>query len=328
MAPVLSRPRLEESLTYGLRIKVKPQDLSAELKDWIAELIIDKVYTTSFISDRLDLSVKTLQKWARNNRNGVANHGGGGGRPRMYSKEASERLARALCHPHYQPDEISYENLRMTALESTALEYKKNVDDVVEPSRFTTARMEKREGIKTGNAEVGTDARITAEADIRNALSFAAMNSMMSKLTDPALILNADATVFTIGNNSGVKKVKYSGPRPKALKTKPRKKDGSNTLGYGIKYMCLISASGMAADPVFLIADEKMKECDFRAYVVPGLGFNVSKSKGHLTFAKTRVGNLAFFNWFCLNVIVPFVRDIKEQYNLNSGEVTWLQLDG
>ncbi len=65
------------------------------------------------------------------------------------------------------------------------------------PSRTTLGRLELELGIYTGNTEETTDARAIAVAAVRNAVSFA-----VAPLIDPHLILNADATQFTVGNTS------------------------------------------------------------------------------------------------------------------------------
>ena len=73
----------------------------------------------------------------------------------------------------------------------------------------TKKRIEQELEIKTGNAETTTNARALAVADIQNAVSFAAMNSLMVPLSHPAMIMNVDGTQFTVGCNKGKVQVKY-----------------------------------------------------------------------------------------------------------------------
>ncbi len=68
-----------------------------------------------------------------------------------------------------------------------------------------------------------------AVADVRSAVSFATMNQLLvtPSLIDPHLILDADATQFTVGDTGAEKeKLKYIGKRgTKALKEEPRKEN-------------------------------------------------------------------------------------------------------
>jgi hypothetical protein len=64
--------------------------------------------------------------------------------------------------------------------------------------------------IKQANAEATTTARDLAVSDIRNAVSFAAMNKLMVPLVNPELILNVDATSFTVDKDCHEKiKIEY-----------------------------------------------------------------------------------------------------------------------
>lgn len=200
MAPCLSKERLDRALTDGHRMKVNLLEMSGELKDWLAKQICEGTMTTNFISDRLNIKVKCLQKWARKYKNGICNHSGGAGRPLSISSKASETLSREIRRVGYNVDDIEYEEHLNEAIRASAVEYKKDPDGVRKPSASTIARMEKKHDIRTVNAEVTTNARVEAEADIRNALTFAVMNFLMRQVAEPELTLNADATVFTVGN--------------------------------------------------------------------------------------------------------------------------------
>lgn len=115
---------------------------------------------------------------------------------------------------------------------------------MTKPSIRTLERYEERLGIKTGYAEETTNARAMAIADVRNSVSFAAMNSLMHDITHLSLILNADGTQFTVGYNSRKKvEVKYVGNIEGPLKIV--KKDAkSGITQYFIKYFLLMSATG------------------------------------------------------------------------------------
>jgi hypothetical protein len=98
---------------------------------------------------------------------------------------------------------------------STAVIRGKSEDQVNYASDTSVWRIEKRLGVKTGFAEVITDARLLATMDVRNCVSFAAMNGFMVPKVNSRLILNCDATQFHVGYNNTEKKVevKYIGER-------------------------------------------------------------------------------------------------------------------
>jgi hypothetical protein len=130
------------------------------------------------------------------------------------------------------------------------------------PSKRTLARVESEMGIKTGYAEETTDARANAIAYARNAVTFIALNDYLSSSIVPALIVNGDATQFTVGKDPRKKnKVKFviedvaDGP----LKTSSKKKTKGGLL-YSIKYYLIISAAGVQSSSVFIVADENMPE--------------------------------------------------------------------
>eukprot|EP01039_Chlorochromonas_danica_P003235 gene3235-3544_t len=165
MAPSLSKERVVKALTHGNRMKVDPNKLSGELKDWLAVQIIDGRMTTREISDRLSIKRNTLQKWAQKYKKGICNHGESKGRPRVISNKASEALARQLRRGDFQVDQIEYAEHLQEALRATAEEYKKDPDIARMPSPSTIARMEKRAHIRTTtNAEVNTNARAEGES--------------------------------------------------------------------------------------------------------------------------------------------------------------------
>ena len=71
-------------------------------------------------------------------------------------------------------------------------------------------RQDSKLGIKNGHAEATTIAGAHACASVRNAVSFAAMNSLMSTVAPPQLHLNVDGTQFCVGSDdNGRIVVKY-----------------------------------------------------------------------------------------------------------------------
>ena len=184
-------------------------------------------------------------------------------------------------------------------------------------------------------SEKTTDARAIAVPDIRNAVSFAAMNSYMvqSMHVNPRLILNADASQFKVGNDCKQQvEIKYIETERSKLKGPKKSKPSAPDKGitsFFIKYFLLMSAFGDQADPIFVLADESMDENDIDVYEVAGLGVsNAVGGKAWVVFCKTRSCNLKFFTWFNTSVLIPWVFNIKTAYHLSNDEITWFQLDG
>jgi hypothetical protein len=55
----------------------------------------------------------------------------------------------------------------------------------------------------------------------------------------------------------------------------PDNKAATAGLNYGVKYLCLISAIGQVADPIFVIASEKMSKEEYEVHEVSGLGLSI-----------------------------------------------------
>eukprot|EP01039_Chlorochromonas_danica_P004840 gene4840-5307_t len=143
MAPYPSKERVTKALTNSNRMKIDPNKLSGEVKDWLAVQIMDG-HMTRHISDRLSINIKTIQRWARKYKEGLCNHGEGKGRPRVISRRASDVLTRQLRRTDFNVDDIEYKELLQEALRTTDKEYKKDPDAVIMPSPSTVARMDEQ----------------------------------------------------------------------------------------------------------------------------------------------------------------------------------------
>jgi hypothetical protein len=83
----------------------------------------------------------------------------------------------------------------------------------------------------------------------------------MSQITNSALILNFDATQFTVGYDSNKKiEVKSIGKQDDGpLKVLPNKQN-AGIVKFSIKYFLLMSACGFTSDPVLIVNKIKEKE--------------------------------------------------------------------
>lgn len=184
--------------------------------------------------------------------------------------------------------------------------------------------------IKVGNAENGTAARIEACADMRNAVTFAAMNYAMAGVVNEHLILNFDSTQFTVGEGKASSRskacytIKHEG---KSIKVAS---DGNSkgSTAFFIKYFLIMSAGGEVSVPVYVIADSAMDAKEYRAEKVPGLGLSVTDSYGYLVFCHTRCCNTKFYDWLVRDVVVKFIDSLRSRYGIEDDGLAWLQCDG
>ena len=253
------------------------------------------------------------------------------GRPSFISAESKLELSSFLRTGKYSKRTSEYRAKLTEIVTKEAASSGQSNSQVKFPSRSTiNNRLEAELSIHTSNAENTTDARAVAVADVRNAVSFAAMNQLMSPLVNPHLILNADATQFTVGDTGADnQQVKYCGKRgTQPLKVQPIKQN-NGIVKYSIKYLLLISAAGYQADPVYILADDNMGLNDLDVQRVAGLGIGTDiGNSGYVVFCKTRCCNIAFYDWFNRYILLPFIEKIKENFGIDEAAPAWFQLDG
>ncbi|KAJ1439395.1 hypothetical protein B484DRAFT_391782 [Ochromonadaceae sp. CCMP2298] len=204
-----------------------------------------------------------------------------------------------------------------------------------QPHEKTLRAFEKKHGIDTKPAETSTDARLVATSDICNFITFAAMNYAFVVLLKihPALIMNIDATQFTLGSDfAGKVWVKVAGKveaKGEVVKAAPKKGDNCNGVAFFIKYYLLMCASGNVMDPVFVVQDKFMAEGAFSKYWVPGLGVGTDVGGGGwLCFCQTRGCNIAFYRWLFRDYFATAVLKLRGAYSLADETPAWFQLDG
>jgi hypothetical protein len=159
------------------------------------------------------------------------------------------------------------------------------------------------------------------------------MVSTIFPLIRPSLILNADMTQFKTGgvqtaNIEVVCDLAYKN----SYKTKP-KKNGALVAFY-VKYYLLCAAPGIAANPIFILQNDKMKDADFDVHEIEYFGSTTDiNAKGYIVFVQSR-GKLPeeFYIWFYKEILIPFVKNIRSKLhdddNERRGVSAYFQLDG
>jgi hypothetical protein len=300
----------------------------------LGKTVFDKEIPVSLLITRYNLSKSVLYKYANTYASGHEFFGNGC--PKLISEvEEGLLLVKLKDHENFKLRTPEFKSIIYDGCKSTAVVRGKSDEEVICASDTSIWRIERRLGIKTGFAEVITDARLLATMDIRNCVSFAAMNGYMVPKVNSRLILNCDATQFHVGYNTTEKKVevKYIGERcsSKPLKTTTTEGDKGSGVGFFIKYFLLISAFGNQSHPVFVIADSCMDPEAIDIHEVEGLGVGTDiTATGYVVFCRTRCGNTAFFEWYTRTILVGVVVATKERYHkqLNPESLAWYQLDG
>jgi transposase len=186
--------------------------LTLEQKTWLAERVINGLETAKELNIKYKISLNTIYRWISLLKSGkklLTN-----GRPSVILEEHFEKIeetvnssAAGISASLFNDEVHKYAILTaQSRINITGSQIKR-------PSRRTVGKILKRLAIKSGNAEQTTNARAIACSDVRNAVSMCAAQHLMVPLVDHYLILNMDATQYTVGNNVESKqKIFYAPP--------------------------------------------------------------------------------------------------------------------
>lgn len=256
------------------------------------------------------------------------------GRPALITEEIIDSVKTMAESQHYK---FSVDEIRSKideSIETNYMEAGKIINK--DPTRkFLHSRttfdniLEKIDG-KIAMAETTTDARYTAERDVLNAISLACTNGAMDGLSNPHMIVNADATQFNVGGTETNVQVVYTGKRSEvtgSLKVFPENRN-ANSLAFFIKYYMIITAAGDCAPPIYIIQDPHVPKDDMDVHKVNGLGFN-GRTYGYLIFSNSRVPNASFYEWVLIEVMIPMIEEKRSMFpTVCEDKLGWLQLDG
>ena len=135
---------------------------------------------------------------------------------------------------------------------------------------------------------------------------------------DAAMIFNWDATQFVIDPEGYAKVVKCKGDY-----SQPATSLSAGGLGFAVKYYHFHNANGDMGPAVFIIADDTMGPDDFFVEEVIGLSHTqLMTATGYLVFTKTRNCNKAFYEWYALQIVTPFVTTCRETHDCKNPDGT------
>jgi hypothetical protein len=306
--------------------KLDAKSLSKEQKFHLAFLLISGKSKADELSKKYGISRQVIEKYGKCLKE-KSPMPGNNGRPHVVSEQRCLELRSELQGRRYQLTEDEFLALLQQKAVASANDRNKGTSTVKIVSTRSADRICHNYDLHGGNAEKTTTSRAEACADVRNLLTFAAMNHYMVPNVSNLLCINSDATQFAVGYDCEKKiRVKFAGRRSGIRG--PLKDDSGITLFF-IKFYLLISAGGYQSDPVYVIADSTMDSGDIDVRAVNGLGIGTQVSnKGYIVFSNTRACNLRFYKWFNSYIVIPFINEIKGQYGLRGDDLSWYQLDG
>ena len=137
-----------------------------------------------------------------------------------------------------------------------------------------------------------------------------------------------DATQYRVTKDGIVTTVFYDADRDTYCDPITRKEIPDDDIGLGIKVYNQIASHGAAAPLVFHVADENLSKDEFRVQKLESCGHDCNpNSFSWLVTTHSRCGNDAFYNWFILNSMLPFVDDCKKASGMKDPTVFY-SMDG
>ena len=284
--------------------------------------------TPTTASVRFNLTVPQLKKYAARVRKGGIFHNNVG-RPPVLDEESKKAYVDLLTDNTYQHrTEDVNEFIQKLAVKTARA---RGIHELNTPkvSERSIRRLEAEQGTMRKNSEAVTVARQIATSDVRNAVTFGAMNAMMTEVTPPHLIINRDSTQFAIGYDAQKRtQVQFIGQVSGPLKALPSKTKHSSGLAYFIKVFITVTAFGHEGPPVYLVADDNIAEGEFDPHRVVGIGVGTEVgSVGYLVFCKSRSPPATFFKWYDNTILFDFIDVIRRTYDIED-TYAWYQLDG
>ena len=280
------------------------------------------------------LKVDTIRSWKRATEKGVVlSDGSSGGAPKLLNDADRQILMKMVTKPSaYGVSAADYVDQALKLARKNVRSRGRQANTLTKISKRTLERLDLDMGLVIKNAEQTTIARARAVADIRNTASFIAAQLLMGSGTHPSLIVNIDATSFTVGRDTTattqivlVEGEKQTKPRKAMPEDNPNHGQGL----YSIKYYLTISADGVAGTPVYVIAHAGMKAEEFKAYEIKGIGFSVGQEdSGYVVLCQSRSCNKAFYLWLVEKVIIPYCVKQRVTNGLRADSPAFFQLDG
>ena len=293
--------------------------ISVKEKKWFVYAVTNNIYKVKDLSNMYGLTTKTIYKMIRQDK--VNSLSGRNGRSCIIDDEEGSKFYDEVTAKNQNNDTIKYTDTKKLLLDyARATAVKKNKTCVSNICTNTRTRFFTKLNINIKKAQSKTDARMKAEQDARNCISTIIMYSTITNFVkNPYLYINYDATQFSIVSKDDelVKCIIPSGVRNNNEPTSTSKAKKSQDLDFAIKWFCIMTAGGCICNRlVFLISDSGMEKEDFNYFRVDELSVDCASNEryGYVCFTKTRCGNQAFFHWLNSDVLIPYIKLLKEKH--------------
>lgn len=304
--------------------------LTIPQKQWLVDEIIHHGKSAAEVGAKYSLSRNTISKWVSKCRKGSILHEKGG-RPEVVTLPIETELRRRVTGGIHNITTADFETDLQKLHRENVVATTKTAECSVRPiSRRSVGRLKTKLKLKKAKAEQTTDARALATADKLNSVSIAAAHYLMVPLTSPHLMINADGTSYATGGGltSGIDVYFLEDSQKGATLKVPAQKDKTLT-SYFIKYYMCMTATGVTAAPIYICADENMKEGTIDVHEIPGLGIGQDiTATGWVVFSKTRSVNEEFYRWWFTTIFTKFVIDLRCTYDLSDEVPAYFNLDG
>ena len=234
-----------------------------------------------------------------------------GGRPPILDSDGSITLCRYLKERRQNQDAPNLHQFKLKVIDEVKASAMRkgiaNPDGII--ARRTIYNIMKRHDCSEGKCQFKTRARIVNEADPRNAYTMICMMWAFCSRLDACMCFNWDATQFYITSDAEDMAVYIKGDQGNI----PLTRESSGMLGVSIKYYHFHNSEGETAQSVYIIADNSMDEDAFFVQPIVGLGNSTEVgSKGFLCWCKTRNCNEKFYRWFAKEIVIPFIKKVRE----------------
>jgi hypothetical protein len=186
--------------------KYERDNITDQEASWLGAQIVFGKKTNKGIHQEYKIPLRTVQRWSHKISIGKL----------VSTDPGRDRYLTA------EDKEVIKEFLKPDSFNKSAEEFREFVQSLVderlealgtsstEVSDRFLSKLEDELCINSGEAEETTDARAAAVADKKNSYTFAALNTLISKIVKRPLTMNADATQFTVGHDMNKKvKVKF-----------------------------------------------------------------------------------------------------------------------
>ena len=321
-----NNPRLPCKMETRHLKNLDPSSMTGEQKNYVAYMVLDKCMTPSERLDKFpNISKTAINRWVKNVREGISNLSVG--RPSDFSLDEKEKLTAVLIKKHVHDQDAAtqkdFVDLATEGKKNTAAARGRVPGNGGSVSSSSLKRLKHDINAKNRASEHQSNARAAAVADPRN--NFSQHCLLTAVEGEPNFcgnrMFNFDATQFKISSDAKGNCVVVINEETKDIPVKIKSGGG---LDQAIKVMFTASGSGFIGPLVFVVADPAMKKGEMKWMKIKGLGAadGCNRVYSYLVISQKRTSDLAFFEHFYNDVLIPFVNHLRDEYCVRNDDGT------